>query len=200
MRRKRPMKFARSLFVTALAASTALLSGCPAVLVGGAAAGGMTAHDRRPYEVQIDDENIEQKVNARVDHHQSLDGECHISTTSYNRLVLLAGQCPSESLRKEAQKVVNEVPAVRRIQNEIRLLGPRSTLTASADAWITSKVKSFMVAEKGFDSTRVKVVTENGEVFLMGLVTKPEAQRAIAIARNVSGVQRVVPVFEYVEG
>ncbi|MBI2381541.1 MAG: BON domain-containing protein [Gammaproteobacteria bacterium] len=194
------MNFTRFTLVSALAASTTLLAGCPAVIVGGAAAGGLTAHDRRPYEVQLDDENIEQKANARIGNHPSLDAECHVSITSYNHLVLLAGQCPTEVLRKQAQQVINEVPTVRRVQNEIRLLGPRSTLTASADGWITSKVKSFMVAEKGFDSTRVKVVTENGEVFLMGLVTKPESQRAIAIARNVSGVQRVVPVFEYVEG
>lgn len=193
------MKFTHAVLAATLLASTVALTGCPAVIVGGAAAGGMTSHDRRDYEVQVDDENIEQKANARFGDHQTLNGECHLSTTSYNRLVLLAGQCPSEQLRKESEKVLKEVPAVRRVQNEIRLLGPRSTLTASSDAWITSKVKSYMVAEKGFDSTRIKVVTENGEVFLMGLVTKPEAQRAIAIARNVSGVQRVVPVFEYVE-
>lgn len=193
------MKFTHSALVAALLGSTLALTGCPAVVVGGAAAGGLTAHDRRDYEIQVDDENIEQKANARFDASQSIDGECHVSTTSYNRLVLLAGQCPNESLRKEVERVLREVPNVRRVQNEIRLLGPRSTLTASSDAWMTSKVKSYMVAEKGFDSTRIKVVTENGEVFLMGLVTKSEAQRAIAIARNVSGVQRVVPVFEYVE-
>lgn len=183
-----------------LASSSVLLSGCPAVVVGGAAAAGLTSHDRRDYEVQMDDENIEQKANARYSAHKSIDAECHISTTSYNRLVLLAGQCSSEPLRKEAEKIAKEVPNVRRVQNEIRLLGPRSTLTATSDLAITTKVKSFMVAEKGFDSTRIKIVSENGEVFLMGLVTRIEAQKAIAITRNISGVQRVVPVFEYVEG
>lgn len=194
------MKFANALVVAAVVASTTLLAGCPAVIVGGAAAGGLTAHDRRPYETQMDDENIEQKANARFNAEKTINDECHVSTTSYNHLVLLAGQCPTDALRKQVETVAREVPNIRRIQNEIRLLGPRSTLTASSDAWITSKVKSYMIAEKGFDSTRIKVVTENGEVFLMGLVTKVEGERAITIARNVSGVQRVVPVFEYVEG
>ena len=124
--------------------------------------------------------------------------DAHLVVVSYNGYVLLAGQVQSESMKAQATAVVREIRGVRRIYNEMEIAAPSSLMTRSSDTWITGKVKSWLLGSSYTPGTRVKVVTENGVVYLMGLVTAAEAGRVTDTAASISGVQRVVQLFELV--
>ncbi len=147
---------------------------------------------------QIEDESIETKaiVNLRA----ADDGfdHAHLVVVSLNGYVLLAGQVPSERLKRKATDVVRRIHGVRRIYNEFAIASPSSVLTRSSDTWVTAKVKSWLLSNTDIQGMRVKVVTENGVVYLMGLATDSEAQRISDVAASISGVQRVVKLFEIV--
>ncbi len=113
--------------------------------------------------------------------------------------MLLVGQTPSDAYKLEAGKIVARIEGVRHVYNELRLGQPVSIGVRSNDSWITSKVRADMLGAKNFDSAKVKVVTENGEVFLIGLVTRQEGDHAVEIARHVSGVKRVIKAFEFAQ-
>ncbi len=176
-----------------------LLQGCAALIVGGVASTAVMTTDRRTTGVFIEDENIEIKINARWAENKTLAEKSHINAISFNEVVLLVGQTPTPELKRMAAEIARNVPSVKRVHNEIRIAAPNSLITRSGDSYITSKIKTKMTFEKNFDSTAIKVVTENGEVFLMGLVTRDEARTAIAIAKNVDGVQKVYDVMEYIQ-
>ena len=118
---------------------------------------------------------------------------------SYNGFVLLAGQVSSEELKAKATDVVRKIREVRRIYNEMEVAAPSSAMTRSSDTWITTKVKSWLLGSPDTPGMRVKVVTENGVVYLMGLVTREEAERVAKEAADISGVQRVVRLFELID-
>jgi osmotically-inducible protein OsmY len=147
----------------------------------------------------VEDQSIELKGMDVVYSDPDLYNNAHVSVTSYNAIVLLSGQAPTEELRSRAEGLVRDLPKVRVVHNELTIAAPSSLATRTADSWITTKVKSRMLAEKGFDPSRVKVVTENGTVFLMGIVYRREAEEAVAITRQADGVQRVVKLFEYLD-
>lgn len=176
-----------------------LLQSCAALIVGGVASTAVITTDRRTAGVFIEDENIEIKINARLSENKALDDKSHINVVSYNESVLLVGQTPTIELKREAGEIARNVPSVKRVHNELRIAAPNSLITRSGDSYITSKIKTKMTFEKNFDSTAFKIITENGEVFLMGLVTKEEADTAIAIVKNVDGVQKVIDVMEYIK-
>jgi osmotically-inducible protein OsmY len=117
---------------------------------------------------------------------------------SFNGQVLLTGQVPNENVRQEAEQIVGQTREVKRIHNELEIAGPSSTIVRSNDIYLTSRVKLKLLSDKSIEGLRVKVVTENGIVYLMGLVSQREADQAVAIVREVPGVQRIVKVFEYV--
>ena len=146
----------------------------------------------------IDDELIEIKSLVNISKASEELKQSHISVTSYNGIVLLTGQVPNEQARQLTESVVGEVRKVRKIHNELTVAGPTSAIVRSNDTWLTTKVKSKMLADKEMKSLRIKVVTENGAVYLMGLVTDDQAKRAVDITRNSAGVQKVVKMFEYV--
>jgi len=175
-----------------------LLQSCAAAFVTGVASTTVIATDRRTTGVFVEDENIEIKVNARLSENKEIDKKSHINVVSYNQIVLLVGQTPTQKLKNQAGEIARNVPSVKTVHNEIRIAAPSNYMTRSSDSYITSKIKTEMTFEKNFSSNAIKVVTENGEVFLMGLVTKKEAETAIAITKNVDGVQKVIDVFEYV--
>ncbi len=175
-----------------------LIQSCAAIIVGGVASTAVVTTDRRTTGVFIEDENIEIKTNARLSENKDLEDKSHINVISYNGVVLLVGQTPTIELKRIAGEIARNVPSVKRVHNELRIAAPNNLITRSSDSYITSKIKTKMTFEKNFDSTAFKVVTENGEVFLMGLVTKDEAETAIAIAKNVDGVQKVIDVMEYI--
>lgn len=171
-------------------------TGCAAVVVAGAAAGGMALHDRRTLGSQIDDISIELKTRARLRDDPAVNKQTHIGVVSFNGVVLLTGEAPTIELRDRVLSEVRTVPNVRRITNGIRITQPSSVGDRSTDAWITTKIKGDLLKE-GLDATRVKVVTNAGNVYLMGLVTPAEGAKATEIARMVSQVQRVIVLFEY---
>jgi osmotically-inducible protein OsmY len=177
-----------------------LLQGCAAAVIGGTAAGVAVAHDRRTAGTFVEDRSIQMKaVNAlRAD--RELWEQVYINVTTYNKAVLLTGQAPSEALRARAEQHVRQIEHVERVHNELTIAAPASLTSRSADTLTTGKVKTSLLGVRdleGFDATRVKVVTASGTVYLMGLVTREEAEAATDRARQVGGVQRVVRIFDY---
>ncbi len=177
-----------------------LQQGCAPLVAGGAVATSViVAKDPRTAGTIIDDKGIQMKAGNELYEDEMLGDQVHINVASYNGVVLLTGETPTAEMRARAEQIVSEVDKVRRVHNEITVAAPSSGLTRSSDTLITTKVKTRMVAEKEFDSGRIKVVTENGTVYLMGLVTRQQAAVATEISRSVSGVQRVVRLFEYTD-
>jgi len=179
-----------------------LLGGCAAVVVGGAAVGASAVHERRSVGTMIDDEGIEWKVRSALNGDKTLSSQSHLSVISVNGVVLLVGQTPTEALRQQATILAKGVDNVRLVHNELAIAAPNSYMTRSSDSYVTSKVKTSLFKVKGhddFDPTRVKVVTENGTVYLMGILYRSEAEDAARQASRVGGVQKVVKLFEYMD-
>jgi osmotically-inducible protein OsmY len=192
----RPASLHRAaLAALAIAGAPVLLSACAPLIVGGAIVGGaMMVTDRRTSGVQIEDQAIELKATNRA---RDVVGERgHVSVTSYNRLVLITGEVPTDADRTAVEQQVAKVENVRSIVNELAVMGPTSLTARSNDTIITSKVKATLVDAKDVQASVYKVLTERGTVYLMGRVTEREANRGAELARSVSGVQKVVKVFE----
>lgn len=182
--------------LVALLCLCALLSGCPAVMITGAGAGVMAAEDRRTLGTMTEDQGIELKVRDRVgERHKD---RVHLSVTSYNRMVLLTGEVPSEEVKSDIERIARSVDNVRGVVNEIAIGTPTTLSSRANDTYITSKVKARFVDAQRFNPLHVKVVTENGVVYLLGLVTKQEAKDAAELARATEGVKKVVTVFEHI--
>lgn len=177
----------------AIVSSTAA---CVPAVVGGAAAGTSAAIDRRTTGTFVEDENIEIKAVRKME--TNLGEDSHVNVTSFNQNVLLTGEVPDAERKAKAESLMKEVEQVRSVTNEI-VVSPKTDLSSRAnDTYLTSKVKTAFLTENKFQANYVKVVTENSVVYLMGLVTKEEADAAVAIASNTSGVEKVVKVFEYI--
>ncbi|MEW8691639.1 MAG: BON domain-containing protein [Candidatus Thiodiazotropha endolucinida] len=177
-----------------------ILQGCAAAVVGGAAATAAVAHDRRTTGTIVEDQSIELKIYDLMSKDSRFKQQSSIHVTSYNLVVLLTGQAADQALRSKAEQMASSVDRVRRVVNEIEI-GSTSTLVEnSRDAALTTEVKVRLakVQIPGFDPLRVKVVTERGAVFLLGLITKKEADAVTDVVRHISGVRRVVRVFEYI--
>ena len=171
------------------------LSACVPVVVGGAAAGGAMVSDRRTSGIYVEDENIELKALKMIE--TSIGSTVHINVTSYNRNVLLTGEAPSADVKSKAETMIKNITNILSITTEI-VVGEKSTISSrSNDAYLTTKVKTQFVTENKFSANFVKVVTENNVVYLLGIVTKPEADAAAEIASNTNGVSKVVKLFEY---
>ncbi|MFZ1641512.1 MAG: BON domain-containing protein [Candidatus Contendobacter sp.] len=186
------------LAVAALA--TTLLNGCVGLLVGGTAVGIGMAHDRRTTGTVVDDQTIELKLYDALN--QQLPPGNHINITSYNGAVLLSGEAVSAQARQQAEAIARGIdPPVIEVYNEL-VIGPPSALSSrSNDTLLTTKVKTALLRINDipdFDPTRVKVVTERGVVYLMGLVRPQEANAAADVASQVDGVRQVVTLFEYI--
>jgi len=193
LRRRHPL--VSTALIGALAIATlASLQGCIALLGAGAVAGGMSLNDRRTGGAQVEDEAIELKSGGRL--RDAIGDKGHVNVTSYNRIVLLSGEVPSEADKAAAEKAIASLEGVNNVVNELEV-GPNSTLsTRSSDTVITTRVKSALIDAKDIQSSAVKVVTERGNVYLMGRVTEREAARAADIARAQPSVLKVVRVFE----
>ena len=175
------------------------IQGCFGVVATGTATSAVAAQDRRTPGTLIDDELIELKVLAAVFQDESLSSQTHINATSVNGLLLLTGEAPGESLRTRITRIARGIPTVRGVQNEIALEAPSTLIARASDTVVTGKVKTALLRDRELNAARVKVVTERGIVYLMGLLKQDEADRATEITRRVAGVQRVVKVMEYVE-
>lgn len=172
----------------------ATLAGCAPLLIGGAmVGGGLVATDRRTAGTQLEDESIEFKAAARVRELATLG---HVNVTSYNRTVLITGEVPSDHEKAAVEAAVARVENVRGVVNELGIGGNSSLGSRSTDTIIAGKVKATMVDAKDLHANAFKVVSERGIVYLLGRVTEREAARGAELASSVSGVQKVVRVFE----
>lgn len=192
----------RLLTSAALALGCLLNSACAPVVVGGAVATTAgVAHDRRTTGSVVEDTAITRRVNSALHADEELHNNSHINVEVFNGWVLLSGETPTEALRTRAGEIARAQDKVRRVFNEVTIAAPSSAMTRSSDTWITTKVKSSLLSVKidGYDPTRVKVVTENGTVFLLGLVYHKEADATVTETQQIAGVQRVVKLFEYLD-
>jgi osmotically-inducible protein OsmY len=192
------------IFAALLTATLALTSlyGCAPVVVGGAATTGVAMHSRRTVGTFVDDEGIELKARLAIFENKELNSQIHINIISYNGVALMVGQAPTEALRQQAQEIVTATEKVRLVHNEMSIAAPNSMMTRSNDTLVTAKVKTALFGIRdvdGFDPTRTKVVTEDGVVYLMGLVYRREADAVAQTTRNVGGVEKIIKLFEYLD-
>ena len=199
--------------ILALLIVTNMLYGCAPVVIGGAVAGtAVVATSRRSPGSLVDDETIEVKARLALLENKELNSQVHVDITSYDGIVLLTGEAPTAQLRTEVENLVKKIPEVENIDkriatappihNEMSIAAPSSFMTRASDSLVTAKVKIELLRItdiEGFNGTRVKVVTNNGTVYLMGLLTHKEADAVTEKARQVGGVQRVVKLFEYLD-
>lgn len=187
----------RGLF-SALAAPLCVLAleGCVPAAIGVAAGVGVySAYDRRTTGAQVDDEGIELRISNRIS--ERYGDKVHVNVTSYNRVVMLTGEVPNEAIRDELERSIVGLAGVRGVTNEVQV-GPNTAYSARAnDSAITGKVKARFVDANRFNAVHVKVVTENSNVYLLGIVTEKEGNDAAELARTTSGVRKVIKVFEY---
>lgn len=172
------------------------------IFAAGAAAGAAAiavVYDHRKVENILEDQKISNAASDKIKSVAELNDNSNISVTCFNRVVLLTGEATTPELRQEAEELVKSVRGVNHVYNEIVVKGASSSLTRASDTWITAKIKTQMLATKGLESGTIKVVTENGSVYLMGIVNRHQADMAVEIARSVSGVQRVVKIFQYTD-
>jgi len=180
-----------------LVAITNILEGCAPAVVAGGATGAAVAHDSRTTGTVIEDQAIESKAWKTFLSDKEINDNAHINVTSYNTIVLVTGEAPNAELKERIINIVRNIQKVSHVYDEITIAAPSSYVSRSSDSVITSKVKTKLLAMENFDGTRVKVVTEKGFVYLMGLLSHEESDRVTDVARKVGGVQKVVKLFQY---
>lgn len=178
-----------------------MLYGCvaavPAALVVGATAGGAVVYDERSFKRMRDDQKAATTAKYWIDRDPLLYKKSHVEVTVYDGIGLLVGQAPSAEARNKAYDILTRTQNVKRVYNAVVIAGPSATLQRTSDSVITSKVRTALLAERGLQSNNIKVVTENGIVYLLGAVSRRQADIATNAARHISGVLKVVKVFEY---
>ena len=176
-----------------------LASGCSSVLT--ATRDHPIEDDRgtRTIGSTLDDSLIETKVAVNVNKaNPSLDKDSHIIVVSFNGMVWLAGQPPTAALKAQAGQAAQATQRVKKVNNELQIMQPSSLLARNNDTWLTTKIKTQMLADSTIPGSRVKIVTENGIVYMLGLVTRQEANLTTNLVQGVDGVQKIVKLFEYI--
>ncbi len=179
-----------------------MLSGCAALVVGGAAATGMALHDRRSVGTVIDDRVLRVQVRDALHSHEEFDTSSRIRILAYNGWVLLAGEARDSQRIEMATDIAGNVKGVRRVINELAPIERVGAGEATSDRWISSKANTSLTKVRhieGFDASRIKVLTTRNIVYLMGLVTREEAEAAVEEVRTIRGVERVITAFEYLD-
>lgn len=194
------MKIRHLLNVLILGVLPLFLSGCIAVAVIAGAGAGIEgeniAHDNRSVHQQFTDRSISDKAHNALLYDVQLNGRSHINVATYNGIVLLIGQVQTADLKQRAQDIVSQIKGVSRVYNELTISDPASFFSDVDDSWITTKVKTMMLQRKELQSTNIKVITDNGVVYLMGNVSTEQGALAADTARRVKGVVKVVEAFQ----
>ena len=194
MKTRRPTAWTKGVLAwLTLAALLPLLAGCFGAAAVGFGAGAMIAADRRPSETYVTDEGIELRAATRI--REKFGDKVSVHVASYNRNILLTGSVPDAAAKAEVERLASGVPNVKAISNEVEIAGAASY---TDDAYVTTKVKARFIDSNKFAANHVKVITEAGVVYLMGMVTRAEAEAAVEVARTTAGVRKVVRVFEYI--
>ncbi|WP_194725266.1 BON domain-containing protein [Noviherbaspirillum malthae] len=190
-------RFTRPLATLALCGTVAIsLQGCIEMAVGSAVVGTLAATDRRTFGAQTEDKSIVLKGEGRVS--SLVGGAGHVNVTSFNRKVLLTGEVRDEAMKSAVEREVTAIEGVQSVVNDLEIAGVSSFTSRSNDSLLTGRVKAAFVDTRDLYANSIKVVTERGIVYLMGRVTQREGQLAAEVASNISGVQKVVKVFEYI--
>ena len=185
-----------ALSVAAAALLSGALTACVPLVLGGAVGGVMVASDRRTSGAQLEDEGIELRALSRI--RSNVGERVHVNLTSYNRQVLLTGEVPNAQDRQLVEQIVSRVENVTSVVNELAVMGHSSLRDRSSDTLVTGNVKARLLDARDLQSNAFKVVTERGTTYLMGRVTQREADRATAVVRGTTGVQKVVRIFEII--
>jgi len=172
------------------------LSSCVGVFLAGAATGGLAVYDRRNLRTLSADQHIRYRIIKRIGEDENMQNT-HITAASFHNMVLLTGQAKTAAQRTRAEKIARTVPDVQELYNEIIVNTPTTPAIRTSDSWITVKVKTDLLGTKDLHSGDVKVVTEDSTVYLMGIVTKSQADLAVKVTQKVSGVKKIVKVFRY---
>ena len=180
-----------------------MLQGClPILFLGGVAAGGIIGgvviYDHRSTSTVMADHEISYNAESKLNENAEIKNKTHISVAVFNRIVLLVGQAPTQELKNEAENLVKPTPKIKLLHNEITIEEPTSTTTRAHDSWITTKVKSILLAEKGLATSQVKIITENSVIYIMGLATREQTDIISEKVRQIDGVTKVVKLVEYI--
>ena len=175
---------------------TPLLQGCFPVVAAGVGSAAMVAVDRRQPDVMLGDERIELTASQRIS--VAVKDQAHVNVTAFNQTLLITGEAISARIKADIEKMVAEIPQVKSVVNELQVAGPSSFSARSNDTYLTGRVKAAFITGNKFSANDVKVVTEDGVVYLLGMVTRKEADDATEVARAIGGVKKVVRVFEYI--
>ena len=184
-------------FAVLLSMTIIVLQGCTSAIVTGGVISASIIHDRRSIGAIIDDQSIEFKACYKLFNDKEIHLKSHINITSFNGIMLITGETLTKKLKNKISDKVKYIPKVRQIHNELIIGAPSALTSRSSDAWITSKVKAKITAADNINSMYVKVITEQGIVYLMGILTNNEANQVLKVVTKSAGVQRVIKIFEY---
>jgi len=190
---------ARFLVLTTILGAITLMQGCAPVIVAGGATAAVAATDRRTVGAFVDDNAIELKARKALNSDPEIGDDVHVNITSMNGIVLLTGETTTGELRDRALALIRDVQGIRRINNSVVIAEPTAFASRTHDSWITGKVKGRLIGTENIPSNHIKVVTENSVVYLMGLVTQKEGELAATTAQQVSGVAKIIKLFEYLD-
>ncbi len=179
--------------------SISLLQGCALAVVAGVGVGAASYNDRRTFESQVDDQAVELNAHTKISENAELAKNSDVQIVSLNGTVLIVGQAVTPEYREQLFKIVSDVKYTKKVHNQVRIAKLSTFGTKTTDTWLTTKVKTKIIADERLNGLAIKVVTEDSEVFLMGIVNAKEADIAVDIARHVNGVSRVYKAFEMIK-
>ena len=191
------MSKSKKVYLSLLLLTTLLLQSCAGLIIGAGMGAVSIAHDRRTIGTQVDDTTSASRISIALSSDNALKEQTNITVQVFNGTVLLVGQAPTQELLQQAQKLASSVQNIKKLHNQIRLGMPIPASTMAHDVWLASKIKTKLLADKRIDGLHIEIEVENGEVFLMGLVSEKESIIAIDITRNIKGVKQVIKAFEY---
>jgi osmotically-inducible protein OsmY len=185
------------IYLPIILSATLLLQSCVGLIIGAGMGAASVAHDRRTIGTQVDDTTTAGRIATAMSKNTAIKDQASISVQVFNGTALLVGQAPTRALMQQAEKLASSVKNIKKIHNQIRLGSPITANIIANDAWLASKVKAKLIADKRIDGLHIEIEVENGEVFLMGLVNEQESDIAVDITRNIQGVKQVIKAFEY---
>ncbi|PKH00282.1 BON domain-containing protein [Paraglaciecola sp. MB-3u-78] len=187
----------KNIYIPLLLSTTLLLQGCAGLIIGAGVGAASVAHDRRTLGTQVDDTTAAGRISTAISNDVAINEQASISVQVFNGTALLIGQAPTQALIQQAEKLALSVKNIKKLHNQVRLGLPIPPSVVANDAWLASKVKTKLIADKRIDGLHIEIEVENGEVFLMGLVSEQESNIAVEITRNIQGVKQVIKAFEY---
>jgi osmotically-inducible protein OsmY len=176
--------------------ATLLLQSCAGLIIGAGVGAVSVAHDRRTIGTQVDDTTTAGRISSAISSNTTVNEQTNISVQVFNGTALLIGQAPTQALIQQAESLASSVKNIKKMHNQIRLGSPIPASITANDAWLASKIKTKLITDKRIDGLHIEIEVENGEVFLMGLVSEQESIIAVDITRNISGVKQVIKAFE----